>query len=72
MDNIITHVAKKTPIEYHAYVCHTGCAMVTLVDKQMKRPKPMCPKCGTRDTMEYVGKYELKRQVPIIDLKLGT
>jgi hypothetical protein len=41
--------------EVFAWECRTGCGHMTYLDKDIKRGKPYCANCGTRETMEFQG-----------------
>lgn len=57
--------------EFHGYYCRSGCGHTTIVNKYMKTKLLHCAYCGTKETLEYIGEFEVdKTRQPFLQLGL--
>jgi len=55
---------------YHAWNCHSGCGITTMMDKFLKGKRVYCANCGVKSEMVYLGEITLTEK-PKMKYKFG-
>lgn len=54
--------------EFHGYYCRSGCGHTTILNKHTKNKRQYCANCGTKETLEYIGEFEVARSAEFVNV----
>lgn len=54
--------------EFHGYYCRSGCGHTTILNKPTKNKRQYCANCGTKETLEYIGEFEVARSAEFVNV----